>query len=156
MHDEIAPLCPYCGGTSTFRPDSRHIYGRDYGPLYECVDCRAWVGVHAGTRRPLGRLADRKLRAWKRQAHAVFDPLWRRAHAAYPEIKSYRRVDGIARSRAYLWLAEQLQMPASDCHIGGFDTEQCQKVIAIIEQEKPTAFTIRAWAKARSVPGVPP
>lgn len=42
-------ICPYCGKPTEF-VDSSVIYGRSYGMIYLCRDCRAYVGVHKGTR----------------------------------------------------------------------------------------------------------
>jgi hypothetical protein len=150
MHEGPPPLCPYCQQPAIFRPDSVRIYGHDYGPLWECTACAAWVGVHRETGRPLGRLADSSLRSWKRRTHLVFDGLWRDAQGAYPEIRSVRHIERIARTRAYLWLADQLRVPADACHIGAFDIDGCRVVIATIQAANPTAVTIRAWAKARA------
>jgi hypothetical protein len=36
--------------------------GIDYGMIYYCPKCRAYVGVHAGTDRAKGRLANAELR----------------------------------------------------------------------------------------------
>ena len=48
-------ICLYCEQPATFRPTSSHVYARDYGPLWECRECKAWVGCHKGTKQPLGR-----------------------------------------------------------------------------------------------------
>lgn len=48
-------VCPYCGRPTEF-VDSSVIYGRSYGMIYLCRDCRAYVGVHKGTDQALGRL----------------------------------------------------------------------------------------------------
>ena len=157
MHESPVPICPYCLEPAVFEASSAGIYGADYGPRWVCASCGASVGVHKGTRRPLGRLADRTLRVWKRRAHLAFDPLWLQARDAYPEIHgSIRHITRIARTRAYLWLADQMRLSVDECHIGTFDVEHCREVIAIVQRENPTAATIRAWAKARTLPGDPP
>lgn len=38
-------VCPYCGKPTEY-VDSSVIYGRSYGMIYLCRDCRAYVGVH--------------------------------------------------------------------------------------------------------------
>lgn len=63
----------------------------------------------------LGGLANAELWAAKRLAHAAFDPLWKEF--------------GMKRNSAYCWLAQQLQIPAQDCHIGMFDVETCRRVV---------------------------
>lgn len=84
----------------------------------------AYVGVHKGTDRPLGRLANAELRYWKKAAHAVFDPLWQRG-----PFRGHRNV-------AYGWLAQKMNLPIEKTHIGMFDVEQCKKAIQIIRKER--------------------
>ena len=98
----------------------------DYGAVWECRPCEAWVGCHPqGT--PLGRLADKALRQAKMAAHAAFDPFW----------KAKMRRDGWPQKRArnagYEWLAGQMGIAREDCHIGMFDEAQCRRVVEICE-----------------------
>jgi len=92
--------------------------------VYLCRPCDAYVGVHKGTDRPLGRLANAELRHWKNAAHASFDPLW--------QFGKYRG----RRNDAYRWLAEKMGLPEEKTHIGMFDVAQCQKVIILTETER--------------------
>lgn len=115
--------CDYCGRKAEF-VDSKVIYGRSYGMIYLCRNCIAYVGVHKGTAKPLGRLANAQLRYWKIQAHASFDPLWQ-----YGRFKHYRNA-------AYAWLAEQMRLPVEKTHIGMFDVNDCKRVIAICNTER--------------------
>lgn len=116
--------CPYCGNRAEL-VDSIVIYRvRSYGMIYLCRPCDAYVGTHRGTRRPLGRLADKELRKWKKNAHACFDPIWK-----------HGRFKG-KRNKAYSWLAEQMGLPVEETHIGMFDVSQCEKVIKIMELER--------------------
>lgn len=114
--------CDYCGRRAEF-VDSKIVYGKSYGMMYLCRHCMAYVGVHKGTSRPLGRLADAQLRYWKKRAHAAFDPLWK-----YGRFKGSRNV-------AYAWLAEQMGIPVEKTHIGMFDVGQCRTAIRICAQE---------------------
>ena len=82
--------------------------------FWYCADCSAWVGVHPGTTKPLGRLATAKLRQLKSMAHAAFDPIW----------KSKR----MKRGQAYAWLAKEMGLPRELTHIGMFDEDQCAQV----------------------------
>lgn len=116
--------CPYCKAKAEF-VDSAEIYGRSYGMIYLCRPCDAYVGVHKGTEKPLGRLANAELREWKIKAHAAFDPLWKRKM-----IRDNCRKQ-VARGKGYKWLAGQLEINCSDCHIGMFDVKMCKKVIDI-------------------------
>lgn len=115
--------CDYCGWKAEF-VDSKVIYGRSYGMVYLCRNCMAYVGVHKGTAKPLGRLANAQLRYWKKQAHAAFDPLWQ-----YGQFKGHRNV-------AYAWLAERMRLPVEQIHIGMFDVGDCKRVIAICNTER--------------------
>lgn len=119
-----APECAYCGEISVLHPSSARFYGgRNFGPVYACVPCQAWVGCHPGTLMPLGWPANSELRAARQVAHAAFDPIWR-AHQR-------RTGDKYSRKRGYKWLAEQLEIERSQCHISYFDLETCERVVAI-------------------------
>ena len=115
-------LCPYCNekadlckGDKVYpkRPDLHKLN------FWQCEPCGARVGTHKGTTRPLGRLADTKLRYWKMQAHSAFDPKWRETD--------------LKRGDAYKWLADNMGVKKRDCHIGMFDVQQCKKVVEICE-----------------------
>lgn len=128
----IPPICPYCGSAAVFNASSADYYsGRDFGPLWACDPCEAWVGCHKGKNIALGRLANKELRIWKKRAHDAFDPLWReklrrRREERGPEYKVF-----YARGSGYKWLALQLGIDRSACHIGEFDVDQCKRVVEI-------------------------
>ena len=67
-------VCPYCSQPTEYA-DSSEVYSKNYGKIYLCRPCEAWVGVHEGTNKALGRLADERLRYWKKQAHYFFDKI---------------------------------------------------------------------------------
>ena len=46
-------ICRYCGG-KVILTDSVRIYGKDYGDIYLCTTCNAFVGVHKDSGKPLG------------------------------------------------------------------------------------------------------
>lgn len=116
--------CPYCGGESVYT-SSREVYGgRDYGMIYLCRPCNAYVGVHKSEPTvALGRLANAELREWKKKAHAAFDPIWKNGH--------------MDRTTAYAWLSEKLCIEKELCHIGMFDVIECKKVIQVCSQYIP-------------------
>lgn len=69
-----APSCPYCSSAAVFHPRSDSFYnGHDYGPVWACVPCEAWVGCHPDSNRPLGIPTRSRTRKLKVKAHAVFD-----------------------------------------------------------------------------------
>lgn len=110
--------CPYCKREAEFLSNSQEVYnGHDFGPIYLCRPCWAWVGCHKDTLRPLGRLANNKLRQARQAAHNAFDPIW----------KSKR----LTRGSAYKWLSDQLGLPLAKTHIGMFGPEKCQRVVNI-------------------------
>lgn len=128
----LAVVCDYCRAPATFLASSAPLYrGKDYGPAWACMGCQAWVGCHPGTERPLGRLADKELREWKRKAHAAFDPLWERKLATRRAERGPAYPKAAARGSGYKWLAEQLRITREQCHIGMFDVETCKRVVEL-------------------------
>lgn len=112
-------ICPYCGKLTEY-VDSAEIYGKSYGMIYICRDCRAYVGVHDGSSKALGRLANEELRKLKNEAHYYFDKIW--------------KVDYMSRREAYTWLSEQLKLPIKYTHIGMFSEKTCKDVIYLSKQ----------------------
>jgi hypothetical protein len=130
-------VCPYCGQNSEF-VDSETIYGKSYGMIYLCRDCDAYVGVHKGKNRSLGRLANKELREAKKRAHLYFDHIWKRkiqmGIADEPSRKhgrNYAKWRDQCRKSAYTWLSEQLNIEKQYTHIGMFDIEHCEKVVEL-------------------------
>lgn len=108
--------CPYCGAKTVL------TYGRQLYPghtmladkhFWACWPCGAWVGCHTGTITPLGRLADRELRAAKQAAHRAFDPIWKSG--------------ALSRTRAYAWLAGRMGLTRKECHIAFFDLDHTKR-----------------------------
>src|ERR1043165_2750784 len=116
--------CPYCNSPAqlvtgvAIYPHRSDLHEKKF---YLCPPCGAWVGCHHSTNQPLGRLANAELRQANIAAHAAFDRLW----------KQTTPTGTFDRSAAYQWLADQLGVPRSECHIGMFDVEQCRLVVAI-------------------------
>jgi zinc-finger-containing domain len=108
-------VCPYCRKNSIFI-DSKEIYnGKSYGMIYICRPCDAYVGVHKGTTKALGRLANKQLRQLKKEAHFYFDQIWMKKR--------------VARKQAYKMLARYLGITKKYCHIGMFKPDTCRQVI---------------------------
>lgn len=115
----VTVTCPYCGGDAP-PVSSREVYaGRDFGTIYLCRPCGAYVGSHKGTGEPLGTPANAELRDLRRKAHAALDPLWRSGR--------------MTRTDAYRWLALRMGLTPDACHIGLFGPEQCRLVVRICE-----------------------
>jgi hypothetical protein len=135
-------LCPYCGEDTVYLKSSEEVYRKDYGPIYACRPCRAWVGCHKGGsgRRSLGRVADKELRDAKVAAHSAFDVLWKKK--VQKEIKKdrsrssglrYLKLRAQTRTEAYQWLSEAMGLPVQHTHIGMFDVEQCRRVVELCQ-----------------------
>lgn len=127
--------CPYCQEDSIL-VHSSEIYGKgkNYGMMWACFPCGAWVGCHGDTDRALGRLADRTLREAKKAAHAWFDPLWKKTTRS--------------RNKAYKWLAETLGISGRVCHIGYMDVEQCREVVRVCAE----VWVKVGWIKEQQKP----
>ncbi len=89
--------------------------------FYLCIPCDAYVGCHADGR-PLGRLADKTLRQWKRWTHSEFDPLWQSGK--------------MSRQDAYSTLSKMLKLPPEQTHIGMFDVDTCIRTIRLLATMK--------------------
>ena len=117
--------CPYCGSSVSIQ-DSKIVYGiSDYGKIWLCdnyPECDVFVGAHKHDDKPKGTLANRQLRQWRKNAHTVFDPLWKSGK--------------MSRSQAYKWLAQELGLPAKQTHIAMFDVDICQQVVKICMARK--------------------
>jgi len=114
-------ICPYCFNKTEY-VDSSVIYWRSYGMIYLCKDCRAYVWVHKWTEKPKGIPANEELRELRKQAHALFDPIW----------QSWKKT----RKNAYNWLSQKLWIPFKETHIGMFDNDKCKKTINICSNTK--------------------
>lgn len=119
------PKCPYCGSDTTLCDSSRVYFGKSYGMIYLCNNypkCDAYVGVHRGTTRPLGRLANKELRELKMKVHSLFDKLWMNR--------------GMKRSEAYALLAGLMGLKKRKCHIALFDNDMCKKAYEVLKKSK--------------------
>ena len=111
--------CPYCGSPVIYRSADGIYRDNSRGTmLYVCShypECDAYVRVHTGTNIPVGSMANHELRTLRRTAHHYFDQL---------------HTTGImSKQQAYAWLADVLQLPRQQVHIGYFGDYYCQQVI---------------------------
>ena len=116
----VPEQCDNCCSFNIELTTNDRIYGRRYGDwphIYFCGDCRAAVGCHPGTFVPLGRMADRQTRALRTKAHDEFDRLWQSGL--------------MSRSKAYNWLAAQLSIAPSECHISWLSKDQLKDVATL-------------------------
>lgn len=111
--------CPYCGSPVVYR-SADGIY-RDNSKnvmLYVCSRypvCDAYVRAHAGTRIPMGTLANPELRALRKTAHDYFDQIYESGY--------------MTKQEAYQWLADLIMAPLSEAHIGHLGEYYCRQVI---------------------------
>jgi hypothetical protein len=126
----IPTICPNCGG-AVERVSNSVIYGKEYGAwpfAYRCVvgSCDSYVGIHPKTDVPLGTLANKAVRAARKQAKAMLSPMW--------------EVDGMDKNAVYAWLAKEMGIAdVNHCHIGWFDAKQCDQVVQICLKTKRNA-----------------
>lgn len=87
-------------------------YQKNYGPIWRCMTCDAFVGCHRGTTKPLGTPANAELRQARQRAHGAFDPIWKTGKMTRG--KAYKRISGHF---------------GRTIHIGEASLEDCQKII---------------------------
>ena len=121
--------CPYCGYEAKL-VDSKEIYGKSYGKAWVCSfypGCDSYVGCHPGTEKPLGTMADKKLRKLRNECHLLFDSIW----------KSGKK----DRSSAYAMLRHTLKISEENCHIAMFDVATCKSLIRIFDADEKLVFS---------------
>jgi len=99
------------------------VYGRDYSDwpyVYMCDGCGAYVGMHPFTNIPLGTLADRATRQARKRCKKPFETIWRQGY--------------MARTEAYSWLANKMNISKNECHFGWFDISMCEAARIICEE----------------------
>lgn len=123
----VAPKCPYCGKISVLR-NASYVYSGNALEKYVYVcsgypQCDAYVGVHEGSLRPKGTLANGDLRHKRIQAHRLFDAIWRH------QIMS--------RKDAYRWIQDIFCLTSEQAHIGQFSEyrldclmQECRRVLS--------------------------
>ena len=116
--------CPYCGSPVVYRSaDGIYKENKNNVMLYVCSNypkCDAYVRVHPGTNKPVGSMANQQLRVLREKAHKAFDKIHK---------------SGImTKQEAYYWLANLIDAPLSEAHIGYLREYYCQKVLE--ESEK--------------------
>src|SRR3990167_4955926 len=114
-------ICPYCNKPAKWVENSE-IYGRNYGRSYMMWYCRkdnAYVGCHNNTKRPLGTMANRELREWRKKAHSHIDPIWQSGE--------------LARAQVYARLTKAF---GKQIHVGESDIETCKRILEVEISQK--------------------
>jgi ssDNA-binding Zn-finger/Zn-ribbon topoisomerase 1 len=113
--------CPTCGAPMVLR-------GSKYGLMYGCTKfpvCKTTHGAHPDGK-PLGIPASAEVRAARIRAHTEFDKLWMKNEFQKPARPVMKRKE------AYAWLRQAMGMTEEEGHIGRFDLEQCERLIALV------------------------
>lgn len=142
--------CPDCAGKMYLQAKPLSWGGKP-GLVYLCENrpqCRGLMSAHPDGS-PMGTPVPAAVRRARRIVHACFDPLWQSAHELYgPECElSPRKLQRIARNRAYKWLAAHSGIPEEDCHMARMSIDQLRQAWRTIKHHNPTAESVRAWAK---------
>lgn len=110
--------CPYCSNEAQW-VENKEVYGRNYGKsfmIWLCKPCDAYVGCHKNTEKPLGIMADKDTRKWRKAAHEAFDPVWKSGD--------------MTRNQAYKILSDHY---SENIHIGESSANTCKMIIADIQ-----------------------
>lgn len=117
----VSPVCPYCGRTAVLKP-AEYVHGertfKKGTHLYVCSaypECQAYVSVNERNLEPIGTLADRKLRKKRIEAHRLINQIVRYGYMSQKDV--------------YRWLANRLELPYRETHIGYFSDYLCEQVI---------------------------
>jgi ssDNA-binding Zn-finger/Zn-ribbon topoisomerase 1 len=112
-------ICPDCGAKLLWKVSR-------FGDFYGCekwveTGCKGSIGVHYGTKEPLGIPAPKHVRELRIKCHDGFDKLWKNGGK-------------LTRKEAYKWLQEKMCLDGSKAHIAMFDEGQCLKLISFLEE----------------------
>lgn len=159
------PGCASCNGGARKLVGGDAIYAHRpdlYDLWFWLCTCGAYCGCHktklGDGKRPLGRTANKELRAARSHCHNVFDPLWKNAPnmACYNGSEKDKRAMAIirrsARTRTYRYLAACMNLTKEECHIGMMDLNQCRTLWSICKKLTPEA--IRDWHKKQEAKDV--
>lgn len=121
--------CGHCRGPARVcrHASEDYPYSRDFGPVYICRPCDAYVGTHPGGM-PKGIPANAEDRALRKQAHALLDPVWQCMVAK-------RGSNQAARRPVYRWLAAKIGKRKDDTHIAWFVGAELATVLGILSAE---------------------
>ena len=113
--------CPYCGAHAVLQKGT-YVYGdkskEEY--LYVCTNypaCDSYVGVHAGTKKPKGTLANAELRNKRIKTHRIFDQIW--------------KSNLMTKKEAYRWMTYAMGLSFEMGHIAKFSEYRCDELMKI-------------------------
>ena len=120
-------ICPTCGAFARLTQRAEMDKNPPEAWVFVCENyprCDSYVGCHRGTQTPLGTLAGPELRLLRRRAHSALDWHW-------------KRKGGVSRDEAYRMLAEVLEAPFGEAHIGSCNEEQCRLIVQVFNGLRP-------------------
>jgi len=151
-----APTCQHC-------PDSEAALVRGSvlmpkrGDLaanwfWYCADCGAYAECSKGTKKALGRPANRELREAREKLRLQrIDPIWSTAAGNYDvdhrDTVARKMITNAARKRTYAWIAEQVGLPPGETHLAMLNLEQCR--VAWRALTGVDYAVIRDWHKSK-------
>ena len=115
--------CPSCGSKMILRQTTKFFH-KDGTPksFYGCTRYPYCKETHSANKdgSPMGIPVDEKGRKARKEAHAVFDELWKEGY--------------MSRSEAYRWLAKEM---GREIHFSELSEEECYEVIDLINETDP-------------------
>jgi hypothetical protein len=116
---EADPCCMECGKVARLvKGDAIYPHRADlFARNFWLCECGAYCGCHGVTTRPLGFPCGAETRHARKNAHEVFDPIWRSGM--------------MRRAAAYAWLAGQLGITREECHIGMMTAHQARQTMLV-------------------------
>lgn len=122
---EHAVTCPDCGAPMRLRIATKSgLVGKLFYGCSTYPKCTLTHGAHPDGA-PYGLPGNAATRAARVRAHAVFEALWKGDEAI------------MRRGAAYGWLEEALQLQRGAGHIGAFDEAQCERLMAVVDEQRP-------------------
>lgn len=115
-------ICPYCNAKAKL-VSSAAVYGKHYGKIWLCSNypkCDSFVGVHKDTDKPLGTMANKLTRWWRKKTHESIDWLW--------------KDKVMSRKNVYYAIKNLMNMTEDQAHIGKFTADQCKELIRVFKE----------------------
>ncbi len=118
-------FCTGCGTEVDARlTDGSEMYSHrddlDSHQFWICDTCGAFVGCHPRSTRPLGYLASSEIKVWRKNIHAILDPLWKKKK--------------IGRSQAYAYIGNRLGRTYHTAEI--YSVEEGKQIYEIVKTLK--------------------
>ena len=113
--------CNICGGEVSYCSNAR-VYGKEYGSgkMYYCEKCGAYVGTSkTRPRDAVGILANAEMRDIRKKCHDLIEKKWK---------------TGENEREKYALLAQELDIPLSECQLGCLVLTTLRKAYEILKR----------------------